>query len=172
MSAKQGGSINKIDTKRLCVYALLTAVCLVFGYIESLFPLVFIAPGVKVGLSNTVALLLAVRKDYKGAFLVNLSRILLSALLFGSAMSLLFALSAGIVSLLAVCLFSRFKGISAVGLSIMGAVVHNIVQCFIAVFFTGSAVLYYLPVLIGAGALCGAVTGIISLLILKKIKTK
>ena len=88
MSAKQDNSPNRIDTKRLTLYALLVAAAMVFSYIESLVPLFFIAPGVKIGLANAVSLLLAAKGRYKGAFAVNISRILLSALLFGSAVSL------------------------------------------------------------------------------------
>lgn len=171
MLTEQGGSRNKLDVKRLCVYALFTAVCLVFGYIETLLPLDFIAPGVKLGLSNAGALLLAAKRDYKGAFLVNTARILLSALLFGSAVSLLFSLSAGIISLLLTVILSRVERFSLIGISIAAGAVHNAVQCGIAASTTGANTVYYLPVLLLFGALSGAVIGVISTVILKKIKT-
>lgn len=171
MSASQGSSRNKIDAKTLCRYALFTALCLIFSYIESLLPLSFIAPGVKLGLSNAVALLLAARKDYKGALLVNIARILLSALLFGSAVSLMFAISGGVCSLAVVCLLSLTDRFSAVGMSIAGGVIHNVVQCFCAMLILNTSVIFYMPVLIAAGAVSGSVIGVIDLLILKKIKT-
>lgn len=171
MSAKQSGRHGKIDIKRLSVYSLLCAVCIVFGYIESLFPLAFIAPGIKLGLSNSVALILAVRKDYKGAFLVNTARILLCALLFGSATSLIFSLMGGTVSLLIIVLLSRFSFFGTVGLSVAGAIAHNTAQCLVAMVIVGANTLYYMPVLILFGVVSGSVIGIISSLILKKIKT-
>ena len=76
MSAKQGHNRNQI--RRVCLYAILSAVCLCLGYLESLVPLTFIAPGVKIGLANTVCLILAAKMDIKGAFFVNTVRILLS----------------------------------------------------------------------------------------------
>ena len=67
-------------SKKVTLYGVLSAVCLVFSYIEILLPLTFIAPGVKIGLANGVALLLILKKDIKGALLVNIIRILLSNL--------------------------------------------------------------------------------------------
>ena len=112
MSAKQGNSRNKI--RLVCLYGIFAAVCLCLSYLESLVPLTFIAPGVKIGLANTVCLCLAVRGDIKGAFLVNSVRILLSNFLFGSVISLVFSLSAGIVSLGAVCILRKFKAFSLI----------------------------------------------------------
>lgn len=167
MPAQSGNNRNKLNIKRLCLYGIFTALCLVFGYIESLVPLAFIAPGIKLGLSNAVVLMLAIKGDIKGAFAVNITRILLSALLFGSAMSLIFALSGGIMSLTATCLLKKLKGIGILGLSIAGGTVHNIFQAAAAAFIIGKGVLYYLPVLLIGGALSGALISVICMPMLK-----
>ncbi len=171
MSAEQGFSNNKITAKKTAVYALLVAACLVLSYVESLLPLSFIAPGVKIGLANSVALILAYKGDRYGAVLVNIARILLSSLLFGSAVSLVFSLCAGAASLVAIILFSKIKSVSVIGASVAAAAVHNTVQIAIATYFYGRSVWFYLPVLLLCGAVGGTVTGIISLISLKKIKT-
>ena len=171
MSAKQSNSANKVDAKRLTVYALFTSAALIFSYIESLFPLAFIAPGVKLGLSNAVTLFLAVRHDYKGAFLVSIVRIILSALLFGSVVSFLFAFAGGMFSLLVICLLNKTKLFSAVGISIAGGVAHNAAQLIVAHFIIKGKVFYYFPVLALSGAVCGGLVGVLSLILLKKIKT-
>lgn len=157
--------------KRISTYGIFTAVCLVLSFVESLLPLSFIAPGVKLGLANSVALLLLSNKDYTGAFLVNIARILLSCLLFSSPFSLIFALSGGVVSLIVMCLFSKFKSISVIGFSALGAVTHNLVQALVAFLIFGEGILYYLPILILSAIISGAVIGVISYLILKKLKT-
>ena len=169
MSAKQGHNTNQI--RRICLYAILSAVCLVLGYIESLVPLTFIAPGVKIGLANTVCLILAAKMDIKGAFLVNTVRIFLSGLLFGSVISLSFSLVAGVVSLGSVCILRRLKIFSIIGVSTIAAVVHNLAQMAVAVCIMGIGSLYYLPVLIISGTFSGLIVGIISNIILKKVKT-
>ncbi len=173
MSAKQGNSRNKLNIKQITIYALLVAVCLMVGYLESLLSITLFAavPGIKLGLSNAVALTLVCRGDIKGAWAVNITRICLSALLFGSAISFLFALSGGVFSLVITCLLSRFKSVSEMGISIAGGTVHNIFQCIAAFAFVGSGIIYYLPFLLLGGAVCGGLCGILAKLILKKIKT-
>lgn len=168
MSAEQGGSGNKI--KKLCVYALLCAVCIVIGYVESLFQLSFIAPGVKLGLSNAVACVLVFYGDVKGAFAVNISRILLSALLFGSPVSLVFALCGGVLSLAVMTLFRKQHALSVIGVSAIGGAVHNAAQCAAGFIFVGAGVVYYLPLLLVCGMIAGAAVGFLSSLILRRIK--
>ena len=150
--------------------ALLCAVCMIVGYIESLFELSFIAPGVKIGLSNAVACVLIFYGDIKGAFAVNISRILLSNLLFGSPVALVFALAGGILSLAAMAILSKSRWFSVVGVSIAGGALHNAAQCAVGMFVTGFGVIYYLPVLLISGMLCGAAVGTLSALVLKRIK--
>ena len=134
--------------------------------------LIAVAPGVKLGLSNAVALILVCSGDTKGAWMVNITRILLSALLFGSAISLVFAMAGGIASLLLVSVISRSKNISEIGISMASGTVHNIFQCVAATVFVGTGVIYYLPALLLLGALCGAFCGVLAHVTLKKIKTK
>ena len=68
---------NKV--KNIAFLGMCTAVALGLAYIEALLPPVFAAvPGIKMGLANSVCLLLVLKKDIKGAFLVNFARILLS----------------------------------------------------------------------------------------------
>ena len=157
--------------KKIALYGILTSLALIFGYIESLFSLSFIAPGVKLGLANSVALILLCFKDFKGAVLVNITRILLSALLFSSPFSLVFSLTAGILSVAIMRLLSGIKGVSVIGFSISGAAVHNLVQLTVASLLFGRAVWYYLPFLLVSALLSGGIIGILSSIIFKKIKT-
>ena len=157
--------------KKIALYGILTSLALIFGYIESLFSLSFIAPGIKLGLANSVALILLCFKDFKGAVLVNITRILLSALLFSSPFSLVFSLTAGILSVVIMRLLSGIKGVSVIGFSISGAAVHNLVQLTVASLLFGRAVWYYLPFLLVSALLSGGIIGILSSIIFKKIKT-
>ena len=170
MPSKFGNFGNKVNIKKLCLYSVLCAACMVLGYVETLLDLSFIAPGMKVGLANIAACTLILRGDIKGAFAVNVSRILLSALIFGSLISLVFALCGGVVSMAAMYLAGKFKRFSPVGVSIAGGVVHNTVQCAVGLIFVGVGVVYYLPILLISGLLCGAAVGTVSTLILKRLK--
>ena len=173
MSAKQGSSRNKINIKKITFYALTVAVCLIVGYLENILSitLIAVAPGVKIGLSNTIALILICSGDIKGAWAVNIARICLSALLFGSPISFLFSLFGGVASTTVSCLLCRFKSVSAIGASVAAGVIHNIFQLIAASFFVGVGVIYYLPLLLACGAVCGAFCGVLVNLIIKKLKT-
>ena len=134
--------MKKASAKTVTVYGLLTAAAMLFGYVESLFPLDFIAPGMKVGVANAVCLLLVLRGKKAGAFEVNAVRILLNSLLFGSAISLMFSFSAGMVSLAFVCLAERVKKLGIVGISIIGSTAHNLTQLLVATITVGNGVWY------------------------------
>lgn len=166
--------------KKITLYGILAALALIFGYIESLFSLSFIAPGIKLGLANSLCLILISTGDTKGAFCVNTVRILLSSLLFSTPFALLFSLTAGLASTLTAGLastlaaagVSKFKSVSSVGTGIAGAAVHNTVQICVAALIFGGSVFYYLPVLLVSAVVTGGAVGAISECILKKIKTK
>lgn len=168
MFAEQGNNRNRV--KKLCFYSILTATAIIFGFVESLIPLSFIAPGIKLGLANSVALICIMNKDFKGAFFVNITRILLSALLFGSPFSLLFSICGGLVSVSICILLSRSSSFSIIGISIAGGVIHNIVQTAVAFFILGFGVFYYLPFLIASGIISGAIMGLIVFALLKRVK--
>lgn len=158
--------------KKVCLYGILSAVCLVLGFLEHLVGLDFIAPGVKLGLSNSVALVLIAFGDIKGAFLVNIVRILLSGLLFSSPFTLIYSLSGGIASLVIMSVFSKFNFLSLYGISILGAVVHNLAQLICAFLFLGVGVWYYSPILLVSAVVCGMLTAFVSKLIYNNIKFK
>ena len=154
--------------RRITLYGILTAVCMVLGYIESLLPLDFIAPGIKIGLSNSVALLLVVKKDIKGAFSVNIARILLSALLFSAPSVLIYSLSGGIISIVVMRLALKTEKLSTVGLSVSGAVSHNLTQLTVAVLMLGKGMWYYLPILLMSAVISGIATGTVAEILFKK----
>ncbi len=157
--------------KKVSFYALFTALALLFSFVESLYSLNFIAPGIKLGLANCVALLFIFKDDFKGAFLVNVARILLSTLLFSAPSALLFSLTAGVLSLAVSCLLQKTRVFSPIGIGVMGATTHNLVQLAVAAIITATkGVLFYAAPLIFSGILCGILTGIAAGMIEKKIK--
>ncbi|MBE6779993.1 MAG: Gx transporter family protein [Ruminococcaceae bacterium] len=157
--------------KKVAFYGVTAAVCLVFSYVETLLPLSFIAPGIKIGLANGVALLLILKKDIKGAFLVNIIRIILLNLLFVSPFALVFSLTAGLLSTCVMWLASKIGKFGVIGFSVLGALTHNIVQVAVALIFFGTGVLFYLPVLIFSAIISGAIIGFLAKILDNKIKT-
>ena len=155
-------------SKNVSLYGLLTVAALLFGYVEYLVPLNFNAPGIKLGISNGVILFLIINKKYKAAILINIARILLSALLFVGPFSLLFSLIAGVVSTGIMIILNCFKGFGIVGISALGGTVHNLVQLLVAYFTVGAGVIFYLPFLLFAGILAGIIVGFLVWIMVNK----
>lgn len=157
--------------KKVSLYALFTALALLFSFVESLYSLNFIAPGIKLGLANCVALLFVFKGDFKGAFLINIARILLSTLLFSAPSALLFSLTGGVLSLAVSCLLHKTRAFSPIGIGAAGAVTHNLAQLVVAAIITATkGVLFYAAPLIFSGLICGILTGLAAGIIEKKIK--
>ncbi len=148
--------------KKISFYSLMCALCIVLGFVEHTISFDFIAPGVKIGLANSVALLLISFGDKKGAFAVNMARILLSALLFAAPSTLIYSLSGGMAAFIIMCCLLRISAVSVIGLSVAGAVMHNIVQLICALLLLGKGVVYYLPILLVSALISGVITGMIA----------
>ncbi|MBO5883360.1 MAG: Gx transporter family protein [Clostridia bacterium] len=158
---------------RVAVYGIMTAVAMVFGYIEHLLPLPIGIYGIKAGLANIVPLTIL---ELFGAFpaaVINLVRIVLSGILFGNTVSIAYSLAGGALSLVVMMLIRRIRGITATGVGIVGGVAHNIGQLIIAVFLTDEIrIAFYLPVLIIAGAIAGLLVGVIASMTLQNKNIK
>ena len=155
---------------RIASLGVLTALALIFSYIEFLIPLPIAIPGIKLGLANIVVLVCLYALGEKYAFLINVTRIALAALLFGSVFSALYALAGGLVSFAAMALLKRTKRFSVCGVSMAGGVFHNLAQLSVAGFLVESAqVFYYFPVLLLSGMATGIGIGILATLILRSI---
>ena len=151
---------NRYSAKRIAELGVLTAVALALGYLEYLLPAAPI-PGVKLGLSNTVLLYALYLMDFGSAALLMLLKVGLSGLLFGGVSAMLYSLVGGVLSLCAMALMKRVRGVSVVGVSVIGALLHNVGQCAVACFVVESrAILSYLPVLLVAAAVTGTLTGV------------
>ncbi len=148
---------------------MLAAVALIFSYIEAIIPFSIGMPGIKLGFANIVIVYTLYRFDGKYAFAVNIVRILLAALLFGSVFSALYALAGGMVSLCAMILAKKAGVFSVTGVSMTGGVFHNLGQLIVAACVVQTPqVIIYFPVLIFSGIASGIVNGIAAQLCLNR----
>ena len=155
---------------RIAACGVLTALALIFSYIEFLVPLPIAIPGIKLGLANIVCLVCLYALGEKHAFLINVTRIALAALLFGSVFSALYALAGGVVSFAVMALLKRTKRFSVCGVSMAGGVFHNLAQLAVAGLLVESAQAFsYFPVLLLSGMATGIGIGILATLILRSI---
>lgn len=161
-------------TKNIALLGLFTAVALIFAYVEAILPPILPAvPGIKMGLPNIVIIFLLFRKGPLSAACVSIIRIFLVSLLFGNTLSMLYSLAGGILSLLAMIILRQLKFMSEIGISVGGAVTHNIGQILMAMLLLETAELgYYLVVLIVTGTIAGILIGLLGNLFIQKIPEK
>lgn len=150
------------------------AVSLILSYVESLIPITFGIPGIKLGLPNMIVVLLLFGQRYgaKEALLVNSMRIVLSGFLFSNLYAILYALTGAVFSFVAMLIGKRLRCFSVIGVSVLGGVFHNIGQAVVAMFVVETfAVSYYIPFLIVAGTITGALLGLIVMEIKEQLCT-
>ncbi len=179
---------------------MLLSLALILSYIESLLPDFTGIPGVKLGLANSMTLITMEIYGRREAFIVLILRILLTGLLFGNMFGILFSLSGGLLAFLAMAVSYGIRGndssfgsarhetepvpksmpdfaerhgagFSIIGVSILGAVFHNIGQLCAAAFIVKELkIVYYGPVLLVSGLFTGFLVGFLAKLILPRLK--
>ncbi len=161
------------SAKTITLLGVCTAAAMVLSYVETLIPVPFAVPGVKLGLANLVAVFLLMKFDWRYAAPVSLIRVLLTALLFGNAASLAYSAAGAILSMLVMTGGKRIKAFSPVGISVIGAVFHNVGQILMAIILTDTAqIAFWLPPLIISGVLTGAAVGAVGAVLVAKIDPK
>lgn len=87
-------------TERAALYGLLTALAMVLGFVESLIPIPFPVPGIRLGLANLVTVAGLYLVGIRGTAAVTVLRIVLTGLSFGNPYSMAYGLSGSLLSLL------------------------------------------------------------------------
>ena len=147
--------------RRLTRLALLTAIALTIFLVEAQLPPLTAVPGIKLGLANIVTVFALYALGPAQALLILTGRCLLGAVFAGNMNALIFSLLGGFSAMLVMILLSKSRHLSIYGVSIGGAAAHNCGQIAAACLTLGSmAPLYYLPILLGASLITGAVTGV------------
>lgn len=157
--------------KQLAILAMFAALSFGIYALETLIPNPIPIPGIKLGLSNIIILIVLYRYGFKEASLVLTVRLLLSCLLFGTLLSLLYSAVGGCLCLVIEGILNRFlKGKAIFVASAFGALAHNAGQFLVALLVTRSlGVLVYIPYLAIAGIITGFLTGLCAFFMLKKL---
>ncbi len=112
-------------TQKVARFGLLTALALVLGLLDRAIPLTALlggaAPGIKLGLANTVLLYAVYLMGWHSAVFLMLTKVILSGFLFGSLTAILYSLSGGILSLLVMLLIRRKPETGALTAGILAA---------------------------------------------------
>ena len=112
------------------------AAAMLLSYVESFFSLGI--PGLKVGLPNIFIVCILYLFGPLEAGTVSAVRCVLTALLFGSMMSLWYSLAGAALSLTVMTVMKKTDKFSTVGVSVAGGISHNAAQIFVAIAVTGT----------------------------------
>lgn len=157
---------------KVAVFGVFTSLALILSYVELLIPINFGIPGMKLGLANLLVVILLYKGCPRDALLLSVIRILLSGLIFGNMFSIFYSLGGGLLSLAVMVFLKKTGQFTVAGISIGGGASHNVGQLLVAVFVVQTyQVGYYLPVLLIAGVITGAVIGILSAEVLKRTQS-
>ena len=164
-----------MSTKRIARIAFFTAAALILNLIESLLPpLLPFAPGARMGLSNLVTLVAAILLGYADAYVILLVKCLLASLFGGNVTALTYSIPAGIISLTVQIFLYHFavRFISVMGISFIGAVLHNAVQVVVASIMVQTNLTLMLPMMLAASIIAGLTVGIAAFFVIKYLPPK
>jgi len=162
--------VRNNTVKKLVSVGVLSSLAIVMGYLEQMIPLPVAFPGVKLGLSNICVILALYRLGYKEAFSVSLIKSLICGILFWGVGGMLYGVAGALLSFMVMAFVYKTGLLGTVGISIAGALFHNIGQLIALFLLSGSfSFIYYLSVLGIAAVITGTITGIISIIIIERI---
>ncbi len=160
-----------MKTKKVAVYGLLIALAFIFSYIDSLVPMPFAVPGMKLGLANLVVITALYTMGPKQAFVLSIVRIILVGFTFRDPSTLAFSIAGGLLSWMLMSIFRHIKLFSMTGVSIIGGVAHNLGQILVAMVYLESGyVIFYFPALLVSGVITGTLIGLLGMLVVKRLK--
>ena len=159
-----------MSTKKIVLLSALMALGIVLNAMENLFlPWTILPiPGARIGLANIVFLIILLLENFKTALTLSIIRILILGALTGTIATPVFPLSLGgaVLSLFFMKTTRLFLGekLSLIGLSIIGAIGHNLGQLLVLTMLPGlfpglSALYILLPGLLLMAIPAGMFTG-------------
>ena len=157
---------SRLATQKMTRLALLAAVAVVLGYFEGIIiAFMFLPPGIKLGLATTVLLYSVYLLGPGYSVILMILKVVLTGYMSGNlAAAFLYSMGGGALSLGMMLLVKKLGGndkVSIVGVSVVGAVFHNVGQLLVAslVVRTPGLMLYIFPLLISA-VVTGVITGL------------
>lgn len=157
--------------KKVAYFGVLTALALIFSYIETLIPIHFGISGVKLGFANLIIVIALYKMGIKEAYTLSIVRVILAGFIFGNLFSILYSLAGGLLSLTMMVVLKKTEKFSVFGVSMAGGVFHNIGQLIMAAIVLESfSIAYYFPILLVSGVVTGLLIGLVSNEMLKRLK--
>lgn len=166
----ENSGLFKGNIKSQLYATILLSISLILSYIENLFPFSIGGFGVRIGLANLVTIIALKTLSVKVSFIINVLRIGIIGILFANFIRLMLSISGFLLSFVVMLILLKRLNFSIVTTSIFGGVAHNIAQILcLALLLKNVKILVLIPFYIVLGIVSGAVIGILSDIIYKKI---
>ena len=167
--------IDDTENFRLIHLAFFTALAISIYVLENLLPRPF--PFMKIGLSNVVVLILLIKWNFRSAFVVAVAKTFMGGFFSGTILgpTTLFSFGGSLVALIIMLVFIRSKiAFSVIGISIAGAVAHNVTQLLIVrmILIKENSIFYLTPLMILMGIVTGVITGYLAKMFMDRFKKK
>lgn len=153
--------INK--TRKIIFLSILTTISLIISIFENSMSLPIISPGAKLGLSNIIILTTLLAFGLKDTLIVVMLKCIILTIIVGNPISLIYSVFSGIMSTIVMYLVNKYFNnlFSEIGVSVLGAITHNISQTFVAVIMLSNVRIFvYLPILSLTSIFTGVFVGI------------
>ncbi len=161
-----------MKTRKMTLLALLSAIALTIFMVEAQIPALVPVPGIKLGLANIVTVFTVFALGPGEGAAVLAVRIFLGAVFAGNFSTIFYSAAGGLCAIGVTILLRRIltkKQLWVAGC--LGAVAHSLGQMAMAIALTGTPSLaVYLPVMIAAGIVTGAFTGLCAQLLVNRGK--
>lgn len=158
--------------KSTSLLALFLALAVLLNFVEHYLPVLVSIPGVKLGLANTMGLIVLYffsKKEYAG---LGFFRVLIVSLLFSGLFSSAFFLSFSgwLLSTIVCIMLVKTKKLSIYSLSVASAIFHGVGQILCAcIIYKSIYMLTYLPILLFSGIITGILIAFVSSLVIERI---
>ena len=161
--------------RKLVFLSFMIAISVVLSIIETAISgMIFLIPGVKLGLANVITLIVLMTLGERDAFLVVIVRLLIVALTYSGLFSNSFwiSISGGMLAILVMILIKKTK-LSIFSISVFGSLMHMVGQIAAAIVVSNTqALIYMLPYMMALSVPTGLVTGYLAKRIISNFTEK
>lgn len=160
--------IRRKKIQEIILLAILVALATILSYIDSLVSRIAFSflPTAKIGIANIIILFAIYKLDFQRTIIIVILKSFLVGLILGSPVTFIISFSATMVSFLGMYLLH--KGLkektSAVGISIIGGVLHIIVQLLVVamIYQLGEVVISYGAILLLGSLITSIIIGLLA----------
>jgi heptaprenyl diphosphate synthase len=163
LSKNDRKAVRPTGNRLVALCGVFIALAMILSYVESLIPVSAAVPGIKLGLANLVTIVSLKKLGIKPTIVISAGRIILSGFLFSNLTVIMYSLAGAALSIIVMVFVSYIRVFTVTGVSICGAIAHNLGQLIVAaIVLENVRIMYYIAVLGLSGAVFGALIGVLA----------